>query len=215
MTITLDHILALAFDRLDDRQRPLVLAEIARSSELAAAYERFVVVAETARLDLGDPVPASAIDAAKGLGRRLDALRATGGLVERLGDALRGAIARLVFDSRLDGPMLGLRGGTGSAFVVQYQLPFADGGSAELEMECTPAGGDAFLLVGQISGAVARRPSRLVVRAADRPDASESSAEIDAHGMVRMTLAAGAYHARLVFESATDAAIELPLLEIP
>ncbi len=214
----LDQLAALAMNRLPAEQAAATRAAMERSPELRQAFERFAFVGRTITGDARDPVPAAALAAAKDLGRRLESLRQPS-FLERLDAGLRAVIARLAFDSRIDGPIVGLRGGTG--FVLTYEVETSSG-RVDLDLECLPLGttadGDAFELVAQASAANgAFGPGRVEVRllgeaGSDVPSAA-TSAPIDAHGMFRLRLAAGSY--RLVLRRDHADAIELPQLDLP
>jgi hypothetical protein len=222
MDVTLDHLLALAFGRLGPADSALVRATIEQSPELASAFARFTILAKTVQADLLDPIPPAAIQSAKDLGRRLEALRSPS-MLERAGEAIRGLVARLVFDSRLDGPIVGLRGGTG--FVLSYELESttAGGPATDLEIECSQRSDDIFQVVGQITrpSAVAMATlnpwarGRVIAQELGEANHSRFEAEIDDHGMFRFTLAAGAYRLRLETPSAHGPFVELAELELP
>lgn len=222
MNITLDHIVALALGRLNAADALAVRSAMARSAELRAAFDRFAFVAQTTQADAAEPVPASALRAAKELGRRLEANRSPS-LLERIDDAVRSLVARLAFDSRLDGPIVGLRGGTG--FVLSYEVD-GPAGRTDIDLECIPANpmdadsaADLFDLVGMASGIGSG------VLTAERTDASDQRFEtasdqrfettVDQHGMFRIRLAAGTYRLHLTPAGANAAPIELPTLDLP
>jgi hypothetical protein len=222
MDTMLDQLAALAMNRLPAEQAAATRAAIERSPELRQAFERFTFVGRTITGDARDSVPAAALTAAKELGRRLDSLRQPS-ILERLDAGLRAVIARLAFDSRIDGPIVGLRGGTG--FVLTYEVETSSG-RVDVDLECLPLGnageGDAFELVAQASAATgdfgAGRVEVLPLgqsfdEAQMTPSTSATSAPIDAHGMFRLRLAAGSY--RLVLRRDQADAIELPQLDLP
>jgi hypothetical protein len=219
MDFNLDHVLALAFGRLDATDSEAVRAAVRRSPELMAALERFELVAATAQADRLDPVPVSALSAATALGQRLESLRAPS-FLDRATDAVRAVVAKLVFDSRLEGGLVGLRGGSGgsSGFVVNYELqPTAAGSTAvmDIELECAPLSDDRFRIVGQVTasrGGIA--PSRITAYS-DGNSADGIESPIDEHGMFHMTLGVGSFRMR-IHTTATDIeAIELPMLDLP
>ncbi len=213
MDITLDHIVALACGRLPATEAAAVRAAIAQSAELRAAFDRLGFAARTIEADTRDPVPADATDAAKRLGRRLESLRAPS-LAERIDGAIRSLVGRLVFDSRLDGPIVGLRGGTG--FVVSYEVD-GPAGRTDIDLECAPAGPTAavtatsFDVVGMASGL----RGGILNAVADDGAGQRFETVIDEHGMFRMRLAAGTYRLRLTPSNASAEPIELPTLELP
>lgn len=216
MDITLDHIVALACGRLPATEAAAVRAAIAQSAELRAAFDRLGFAARTIEADTRDPVPADATDAAKRLGRRLESLRAPS-LAERIDGAIRSLVGRLVFDSRLDGPIVGLRGGTG--FVVSYEVD-GPAGRTDIDLECAPAGpttataasaASSFDLVGMATGIRGGTLNAV----ADDGTGQRFETVIDEHGMFRMRLAAGTYRLRLTPSNASAEPIELPTLELP
>lgn len=216
MDITLDHIVALALGRLSAGDAAATRAAVERSPDLQAALDRFQFVARTLGRDGLDPVPTAATDAAKQLGRRLDALRQPSAM-ERIEGAIRTILARLAFDSRLDGPIVGLRGGTG--FVLSFEVD-TDDGRADIDLECLPtndagtgliAAGDAFDLVGQATGI----DGGSLTAVADDGSGQRFETTIDEHGMFRLRLAAGTYRVRLTPSAAGATPIELPTLELP
>ena len=219
MDTTLDQLAALATGRLPAAEAAATRAAMERSPELRQAFERFAFVGATMTGDRRDPVPTSAIAAAKDLGRRLEALRQPT-LLERLDASVRAVMARLAFDSRMDGPIVGLRGGTG--FVLTYEVETGTG-RVDLDLECLPlalthgaADADTFEVVGQATLAgTAFGAGTLEVHTVDETPTRPSSVSIDAHGMFRLRLAAGSYRLILRRSNADGEPIELPTLELP
>lgn len=165
---------------------------------------------ETVRSDARDPVPEAALAAARALGATL-APQAGGEVRLRdafalAADAVRAIVASVRFDSRLEPALAGLRGGRGFALALE-----ADG--VEIDLECEPAEGGRFVVVGQASC----RGS-----AVDRVEWFEASGDglrpgpasaVDEDGMFRATLEPGRHLLRLVRSAAPP--VDSPPIDLP
>ncbi len=218
MNLSLDDIAALIAGSLPAHRAAAVREALAASPEARSIFQRLTVVAETIRADRGDPVPTTAIAAAKDLGSRLDRFRPASILdrVDAFVDSVRAAItARLVFDSRAEGAIAGLRGGSG--FAVAYA---ADGLDIDIEVSAAPDG--TFDVLGQIAtqapdDAGMWRGGSVIARDATDPSTRVASATIDDDGMFRFRLASGGHRFLLRFQSnnPTRTSVELDAFDVP
>ncbi len=185
MEPTSDTILGYLASTLEPAQRAAIEARLARDPAFAARVDRLRFAIDSVRSDARHPVPAAVIEAAKDLGRRLSAARAPS-LFERLSAEVRALVLRLTYDSRLEGALAGLRGGSG--FALTFDL---DG--VELEIECDALEADRFAFMGQISGIACTAVEAFLETEDAGRAARVAEAPVDRDGVFRLILASGRY----------------------
>lgn len=168
---------------LDAAQASALARLVSQDPELALRLTRLRVAVEATRDDAREAPPSAVIAAAKELGRRLESRRAPS-LLEQFTRVLDAVIARPVFDSRLEGALAGLRGGSG------FALAFAAEG-AEIEIECGAIDGDRFGIMGQATGCAFTRVECFTER--DGAVVAVTDVAIDADGMFRLELPTDRY----------------------
>jgi len=124
---------------------------------------------------------------------------------------MAGAIrARLVFDSRLQGSLAGLRGGTG--FAVTYAIDGID-----VDIECTTTGGDLFEVIGQLASAdeTSFGPGSVTFTDSNVSAPRTITVPIDGDSMFRARLTAGTYTVHFVSGDSKRPGFVAMSLEIP
>lgn len=166
------------------------------SSDEAAAVERLTATSEGARkalsqvrslralmlADDSEAAPAGAVAKAKAVYQP----KARPGIV----DQIKRFIGELVFDSRSEAAMAGLRGGD-EGFQLSYHSPVA-----ELDIECLPSGEGEWRIRGHIT------PSGGLPESVELSGPTVSTAAPDHHGGFVMTVTPGEYELRLVHAGA-------------
>jgi hypothetical protein len=216
-----DDIAALILGRLEETRAEAVRAAIASSETATGIHRRLERAIATVQSDARDPVPASAIQAAIDLGSLLErhrrpslAAQLEQALCEALGGAAAWLRARLVFDSRLQGSLAGLRGGTG--FALAYA---ADG--VDIDLECLPLPDGNFELIGQLSEpSTGTGFARLSVASTTSDNASPTNTtaetiDIDGDRMFRLRIPAGTYDLRFEPRDASARPLVVHALEVP
>ncbi|MDZ4756067.1 MAG: hypothetical protein SGJ11_16410 [Phycisphaerae bacterium] len=213
MDVSLDDIAALITGTLPAQREAAVRATVMASSDARGIFERLSLAATTLQDDGRDPVPAVVVAAARELSTRLDRYR-TPSLLDQAAaslGAIAGAIrAHLVFDSRLQGSLAGLRGGTG--FAVTYAIDGID-----VDIECTTAGGDVFEVIGQLATADESSfgPGSVTFTETNGSDPRAITVPIDSDSMFRARLTAGTYSVQFVSANSKRRGFYAMPLEIP
>ncbi|MBL9150660.1 MAG: hypothetical protein JNM94_18390 [Phycisphaerae bacterium] len=190
MELTVEQLFDYLTGTLSPADRQAVEAALARSSNARAMLERLATTRSTVQADAAWSVPATALEHALALGTRIERRREPS-FFERLSAAAKAIVADLTFDSRLEGALVGLRGGSG--FALAYQA-----GEIEIDLECGTDDDETFAILGQLTVVGTRAFPQLEVYA-DR-DSTEpvTRTAIDATGMFRLAVRPGTYLFRFV-----------------
>ncbi len=188
--VTYQQLIAYAAGELPDTEVAQVEAHLARDPSAAETVARFRMARATIQGDDGtDPPPETVIRA-----RGIYDLQSSAGPSPSLAEAVVQAIARLVFDSRAEPALAGLRG-QATSFQLTYEL-FDD---AEMELDLHAElddEADRWRLVGQIA---AREPvgSLRVELCRTGSGSVVQAVEGDERGTFVLRVARGAYDLRL------------------
>jgi hypothetical protein len=210
MDLTVDRIYLFLTGSLPQADRLAVEAALARSPEAQATLARLSAARSTVVADAAWSVPSAAIERAKALGSRLERLRSPS-LLDRLSSLVNAIVAELRFDSRLDGALVGLRGGTG--FALSFRA-----GELEIDLECDSNDDETFAILGQVTASEGAEalPTHFEVHA-ESDDATQvviaASGPIDRAGLFRCSLPAG--RVLLRFVTPNGVTIDIPSVEIP
>ena len=207
MSVTPETLLRFLANDQSAADRATTEQALADSEVLRQSLARIRQAVATVREDGSWFVPASAILAAKELGRRLESLRPSP-FVERVAHAIDIIVARLTFDSRAEGALAGLRGGTG------FALGF-DCGEVDIDIECGLGDDERVRFAGQIHGPHDHGFTTIGAFGPGQDSSVVASANITADGMFRLELRPGTYRFRFEPVATNHAAIELPPIEIP
>lgn len=195
-----ERLIAYAAGELAPLEATAVERELAQDAAAAATVARFRRAMTAVRDDRSESPPAAALAAAKALFRPAPA-------GPSLFDRLRRVLADLVYDSRTQPALVGVRGG-GST----YQLTYESGmGEIDVQVETAP-GGDAAprRLIGQVTLNEPAAFGRVVITA---PGTEETiaSASIDAGGVFSLTTGAGNFD---LWIALGDAVIVVPGVDV-
>lgn len=212
MDLTASHLFDFLTNALSPADRAATERALANSPAARETLARLATARATMQSDATWSVPANAVERAIALGRRLDERRQPS-LLERLSASVQAIVAQIRFDTRLDGALVGLRGGTG--FAVSYRA-----GTVDIDLECDSNDDETFAILGQLTDA---EPSTAHVRFlrvdvhGQDANATETrvvaTSAIDAAGLFRVSLRPGRYLLRFVPQSGSP--VDLPCIEIP
>ncbi len=205
---TYDRLVAFAAGELSGTAAAEVEAIAARDPEAAAVIRRFRLAVETGRRDDSVAPPADVLSRARALFASRPA-PARAGLL----DALRRIIAELVYDSRLQPALAGVRG-VGRSRQLSFESELAD-----IDVEIEPLTGESPERL-RVSGQIARRGGAPAAGAAPlgislaAPGSLEalSSATADPRGMFSMNAIPGRYDLLITVD---DAVLVLPGVTVP
>jgi anti-sigma factor RsiW len=145
--VTYEQLLAFAAGELADEQARRVEAYASRHPEAAATIARYRMAHSTVHADDGVDPPPQAVTEAKAIYRPpREPSRAPS-----LGDAIAQIVARLIYDSRVEPALAGVRG-TAAGFQLEYELPETEA-RLELQADVDEDGTDfrRWRLVGQVT----------------------------------------------------------------
>lgn len=205
--IPIETLLDYAEGRLPEHERTALAARLKDDPAAAAVVARYRAAASTLRTDDSVPAPASVIAAAKTI---FDPkmLPHRPGLMERI-DRI---IATLIFDSRVQPSLSGLRG-RGDSFQVTFEVADAeiDLQAERLERSGAAAGPEQWRLTGQV---MSRSPGgHFTVELIGASGVKETAqAAGDDRGVFSLSAAPGRYDVVLTFGERT---IILRGIEIP
>ncbi|MDZ4830298.1 MAG: hypothetical protein SGJ09_08900 [Phycisphaerae bacterium] len=206
MPLTPDTLLRYLAGDLTAADRAATELALSESAGLRGTLARIERAVATVRDDSHWEVPSAAIANAKALGRRLESLRAKP-LTERVSDAILDLVARLTFDSRTQGALAGLRGGSGVA------LAFTSS-EAEIEIECDLDDSDRVRVLGQIRVIAGGAFSTVQVYEADADAPAVTTSPVSQDGMFRLSLRSGAFRLRFL-RAAGEPPLDLPVIKLP
>jgi hypothetical protein len=185
MELTVEQLFQYLTGSLSPADRLAIEAAAARSAEVRATLERLSTARATVQADASWSVPASALHQALDLGSRIERRREPT-FFERLSAAAKAIVADLTFDSRLEGALVGLRGGNG--FALAYRA-----GALEIDLECGTLDDETFAILGQLSGPQAQAFHHLEAYVENDGAEPVTRATVDAAGMFRLALQPGSY----------------------
>ncbi len=152
--VTYEQLIAYAAGELAADEAAEVEAHLARDPSAAATVARYRMAQATLRGDDSVEPPAESVARARAIfdpGRAAAARPSIGEHVQRL-------VARLLYDSRAEPALAGLRG-AGTGFQMSFELP----GGAELDLQAEPAdeADGAWRLLGQVAPVLPRSKLRV------------------------------------------------------
>ena len=157
--IPYSQLIAFAAGELADEQAAQVEAYLAGHPDGAETVARYRMTQSTLQTDDGVDAPPKAVARAKAI---FEARREPAGDLS-LGDRIGQLIARLIYDSRAEPALAGVRGAV-TGFQLAYELP-ESGAQLDLQAEVDESGADTrrWRLVGQVSSPEALAPPQVVL----------------------------------------------------
>ncbi|MHC4100930.1 MAG: anti-sigma factor family protein [Planctomycetota bacterium] len=145
--IPYSQLIAFAAGELADEQAAQVEASLARHPEAVETVARYQMAQTTLQADDGADPPPEAVARAKAI---FEARRDSAG-EPSLGDRVGQLIARLIYDSRAEPALAGVRGAV-TGFQLAYEMP-ESGAQLDLQADVDEGGADTrrWRLVGQVS----------------------------------------------------------------
>jgi anti-sigma factor RsiW len=185
--VTYDELIAFAAGELAAEQAGRVEAYASRHPDAAATIARYRMARSTVRADDGVDPPPQAVAEAKAIYRPpREPSRAPS-----LGDSIAQLVARLIYDSRAEPALAGIRGGA-TGFQLEYELPETEA-RLELQADVDEDGADArrWRLVGQVTSHEPAAPRVALCRAGSPTPMVEADA--DERGVFVMKVDPGVY----------------------
>lgn len=196
-----DTLIRFAMNQLSATEAAAVAAELARNPQARDTVERLRLVARTLREDDSTPAPASTLAAAKRLFRERPVAPPVGWL-----EQLQRLVAALVFDSRPQAALAGVRGATGT-FQLSFESEAAD---VDVQLEQIDQETGSWQILGQVtphlSGTV-----QAVVLATRGTFEIVNAATPDANGAFCLKAGRGSFD---ILISVADALVVLPGVEL-
>ncbi len=154
-SIIYEKLIAYAAEELSAAEAAGVEAHLARDPSAAATVARYRMVQATLRGDDSVAPPNEAVARARAI---FEPARTAAAPRPSLVEHLERFVARLLYDSRAELALAGLRG-SGAGFQMTYELP----GDAELDLQAEPGDGadGAWRLLGQVASAGPRSKLRV------------------------------------------------------
>jgi anti-sigma factor RsiW len=157
--IPYSQLIAFAAGELADDEARQVEAALAGNPDAAETVARYRMAHATLQSDDGvDPTP-EAVARAKAIFKARREPAGEPGLADRVGQL----IARLIFDSRAEPALAGVRGAV-TGFQLAYEMP-ESGAQLDLQADVDEGGADTrrWRLVGQVSSAETMPPPRVAL----------------------------------------------------
>ncbi len=195
--VRIEHLIAYAAGDLPPAERVDVESWLARHPDAQAKVARYRAARDALRTDEGVDPPPEVVARARSI-----AARATRQETPSLADTVVLVIARLLFDSRTQPAVAGLRGDT-TGFQLGYSLSGVPGVDAELDLQFEPASGSGDDERWRIMGHVASPTSlgEFEVRVCrSGTSAALQTARSDARGGFDARVEPGRYDLHLTLE---------------